>query len=72
MNGLDLVLYFLLITGCGFSLYKTIKSESFKSRLKVVLVAMLAICIGILLIDLFFGIVRGNLQFLRTLQGPRG
>jgi len=72
MNGLDFFLYFVLLVACGVFLVETIKSRDFKPKLKMALIAMLVVIMGILLINLYFGIVKGDLLFRNTLRGLRG
>ena len=72
MNGLDFVLYFLFIGGCGILISEIVKSKEFKLPLKMFLVAVLVVGIGMALTDIFSAAVGGHYQFLRILQGPRG
>ena len=72
MNGLVFFLNFILLMACVLALVETIRSRDFKSKLKMVLIAMLVVSIGILLINMYFGIVRGDLLFQHALCGPRG
>jgi hypothetical protein len=73
MSGVEFFLNSIVAFGCGILICGVVFCRGkWSLSKKALVVAILATCMGVALINIYFGMVRGDLIFRGLLQGPRG